>query len=55
MSDDSAIVSSVPGASGCVEPGHEAGPPVAAPPMAAAGVCLFIPGGIWVFFYSGRL
>ena len=47
-----AIDSSVPGASGCVEPGHEGGPPVAAPSMAAAGMCLFIPAGIWVFGYS---
>jgi hypothetical protein len=28
---------------------------VAAPSMAAAGICLFIPAGIWVFFYTQRL
>jgi hypothetical protein len=27
---------------------------MAAPSMAAAGICLFIPAGIWVFFYSHR-
>lgn len=36
----------------CVEPGHEGGAPTAAPSMAAAGICLFIPAGIRAFFYG---